>query len=87
MLIWDKQNDVETVKQSEAVKARKEEEMTVQSTGLCNSESLCVILQRWIYIYIYIYVYIYIHISLCHFQIHTMFHSRNDSSSKPWTPG
>lgn len=51
MLIWDKQNAVETGKQSEAVMARKGDKMTIQSTvDLCGSEIFYMILQGWIYI-------------------------------------
>lgn len=51
MLIWNKQNDVETGKQSEAVMARKEEKMTIQSTvDLGGSEFFYMILHGWIYI-------------------------------------
>lgn len=51
MLIWDKKDDVETGKPSEAVTARKGDNMTIQSTvDLCGSEIFYMILQGWTYI-------------------------------------
>lgn len=54
-------------KQSEAVMARKEEKMPIQSTvDLGGSEIFYMILHGG-------------YISLCHVQTHTMYHGKNDS--------